>query len=154
MKVPSLPDVTGNSFWNVDTADEADRWIIKDGLDEYHGYSNNPLTNSTLELRPDRQANMFDYHYRLFLIRFLAASLVPPSALTFIALRAVEIYLPTLRINLFARIAAYICGAPLYWAVKNAFNEWRDAANAKRLGAKMVPRLRGKRWGDVDLVQR
>lgn len=95
-----------------------------------------------------------DYTYRLYLIRFLAGMLVPPLTLTFMALSLFAMIHPANRLPGLICISLYIASVPIFWALKSIFAEWRYSVNARKMGASVVPLIKGRRWGSIDIVQR
>ncbi|KAG8881394.1 hypothetical protein FRB98_004374 [Tulasnella sp. 332] len=43
---------------------------------------------------------------------------------------------------------------PVYWHIAGRVRDWQDSKNAKKYGARVIPMIRGKRFGDLDLIAR
>ncbi|KAG9007742.1 hypothetical protein FRB94_013977 [Tulasnella sp. JGI-2019a] len=90
---------------------------------------------------------MFDPVYRIWLIKYLAQTFFPPIALCYL----LSIIVQSGIWRFFAFSACFIA-TPFFWATFGYLQDWRDIVNAKKLGARVVPLIRGKRFGDVDLI--
>ncbi|KAG8873516.1 hypothetical protein FRB97_006659 [Tulasnella sp. 331] len=96
---------------------------------------------------------MFDRRYRIWLIKYLAGIFLPPVALLFVCLKALKAIhkedIPRLIL-----IALYVVSPTIYWNVTGWITEWQDGINARKLGVKSIPLIKGKRFGNMDLVAR
>ncbi|KAG8851394.1 hypothetical protein FRB96_009231 [Tulasnella sp. 330] len=96
---------------------------------------------------------MFDRRYRIWLIKYLAGIFLPPIALLFVCLKALKAIhkedIPRLIL-----IALYVVFPIIYWNVTGWITEWQDGINARKLGVKSIPLIKGKRFGNMDLVAR
>lgn len=94
---------------------------------------------------------MFDWRYRFWLIKYLASLLLAPTALLFVCVRVLEalkdIPGPIL-------VVLFITFPLIYWIVVGWITEWQDAVNARKLGAKSIPLIKGRRFGNMDVVAR
>lgn len=97
---------------------------------------------------------MFDFAYRLWLLKYLAGVFVPPSALVFVTVHGLEALDIGPHLGWAPQTLLSLACTPVCWLIVRQVTEWSDARKAKSVGATLVPILRGKRFGDVDLVQR
>jgi len=96
---------------------------------------------------------MVHYEYRLFIIKLISqVFIVPPLCLTAI-LRTTShfglVSLPTWAFALFL-----LSATPVYWTIKNSWDNYTTEAAARRHGAKLAPICKGKKLGNLDILAR
>lgn len=96
---------------------------------------------------------MIDYKYRVWLIKYLLGVSFPPIALFYVLSKTVATGAAW---NLEGVLICLACLAsmPVYILVKGQLREWRDSVNAKKLNAQVIPSIKGKRYGNLDLIVR
>ncbi|KAG8985262.1 hypothetical protein FRB95_004942 [Tulasnella sp. JGI-2019a] len=93
---------------------------------------------------------MFDWKYRLWLIKYISGVLLPPVALLSVflwGLKAISDFRPLY----LSELSLYLVFIPLYWDFVGRLTEWQDEINARKLGANLIPLIKGKR---MDLIAR
>ncbi|KAG8959345.1 hypothetical protein FRC00_001703 [Tulasnella sp. 408] len=101
------------------------------------------------------KAKMFDIEYRLWLLRRLSNLLLPPLAAVYAALRLLDdTSNPFVPKSLLARTACYIISLPLYWAGWIRLSNWDNERRARKLGARLPPLIKSKKFGGLDLRER
>ncbi|KAG8940266.1 hypothetical protein FRC04_005448 [Tulasnella sp. 424] len=98
---------------------------------------------------------MFDIAYRLWLLRQLSKLFIPPLAAVYIALRFLEqsstSFAPK---GILAQAACYVLSLPVYWAGWIQLSNWDNERRAKKLGARLPPLIKSKKFGGLDLKER
>ncbi|KAG8959347.1 hypothetical protein FRC00_001705, partial [Tulasnella sp. 408] len=98
---------------------------------------------------------MFDIEYRLWLLRRFSKLCLPPLAAVCTTLRLLEDSSNSLVPNsLIARTACYILSLPFYWAGWIQLSNWNNERRARKLGARLPPLIKSKRFGGLDLKER
>lgn len=92
---------------------------------------------------------MKDYGYRLWLIQQAATSIFPPVALIFGVGR-----LTGISFALGTPVFLGLLIAPLFWWLTARLAELYHADQASKLGAGLLPVIRGRKFAGVDLIQR
>ncbi|KAG8999414.1 hypothetical protein FRB94_006194 [Tulasnella sp. JGI-2019a] len=95
---------------------------------------------------------MFDIAYRIWLVKYLAVTFSPTAVLFYILTKSATSDAKAMRKLL--GFALCIAVTPLFWLAFGYIRDWRDSVVAKKLGARLVPLIKGKRFGDVDLITR
>lgn len=93
---------------------------------------------------------MFDYQYRLWFLKQLAESFLPPIAVVFLASRITAGF----GAHVVPRTSVYIVAIPLFWVARHHYTRWRVEAKARRLGVPLPPLIQGKKLGNIDLLRR
>lgn len=95
---------------------------------------------------------MVNLTYRIWLIQSILLTFLPPLATVFLVLHVAEFI--GISPNTAVRLGLCLLSTPIFWFIFRQVREWRDAAAARRLGAKMLPKLQGKSWDNRDLIAR
>ncbi|KAG8861736.1 hypothetical protein FRB96_002694 [Tulasnella sp. 330] len=94
---------------------------------------------------------MFDYHYRLWLVKALVEIFAPPVGATYFGLRALSstcgFYLDTVALSI-----TYAASIPAFWAIHSRITEWLSERKARRMGVPLLPLITGKRFMNLDLI--
>lgn len=90
-------------------------------------------------------------NYRGLLLWQCANFLVPPLAL---ARLVVSVLRSRIELHPLAKAALYIAAVPLIAALRIALADYRDAREAHRRGAALVPRVKGRLPGNIDVMAR
>lgn len=96
---------------------------------------------------------MLDLTYRIWLVQYLLSVFSPTAALYYVLSKN---YMGQGGFNLGgpSRLALCLIATPFFWFVFGRVKDWSDSVNAWKLGARVPPLIRGKRFGDVDLATR
>jgi hypothetical protein len=95
--------------------------------------------------------------YAAFRTRLLLETLLPtflaPPLLAAILLRFTS-HWPLIFLENFPRLLLYFSSIPLCFILRVQVIEWKQYREAERLGARMIPRIRGKWPGNLDILWR
>ncbi|KAG8962386.1 hypothetical protein FRC05_005357 [Tulasnella sp. 425] len=98
---------------------------------------------------------MFDIAYRLWLIRQFSKLFIPPLAVVYTTLRLLEqsssSFAPK---GILAQVACYVLSLPVYWAGWIQLSNWDNERRARKLGARLPPLIKSKKFGGLDLKER
>ncbi|KAG8891494.1 hypothetical protein FRB99_003566, partial [Tulasnella sp. 403] len=99
---------------------------------------------------------MIDVQYRIWLIRELALSLSPALGVVFLGLRYLDRNPQTgiPRLGTGTRVLVYLLSVPASAFVRRTISRLCYAYRSWRLGVPQAPVLRGKRIGNLDILQR
>jgi hypothetical protein len=94
------------------------------------------------------------FRKRLLLETLLPTFFLPPLFMASLIQVSVfcQIYVP--RSFTISRTMLYIASVPLWFAIRIQMREWKHRRESERLGARMVPRLRGKWPTNIDILLR
>ncbi|KAG8999755.1 hypothetical protein FRB94_014109 [Tulasnella sp. JGI-2019a] len=96
---------------------------------------------------------MFDYKYRLWLVKSAATFFLPPIAVTLLTVRIAHGAFD-LPLNTLVTIAACVLSVPMWWAAKRSIRQWDEERRTRKAGCKQPPLLEGKSFGNMDLADR
>lgn len=96
---------------------------------------------------------MFDYNYRVWLIKYLVRICLPPAALVYVLSKTVAAGVASAPTGV---LGFFVCLAltAVFGLLTDGVRDWRDSVNAKKLNAQVIPEIRGKRFGNMDLIAR
>lgn len=97
---------------------------------------------------------MFNSHYRLWLLRTIASSVVLPVATTIVALRLLQRVSPSTVLGGFVKTLACAFSPVVWWTLQEWLSGLEGEMLVKQEGCKQVPLLKGKLWGSLDLAPR
>ena len=96
---------------------------------------------------------MFDYNYRLYIIKAIATVLfLPPSILT--ACLHVSARMGVGELTGRIKTLSLVLITPLFWYLKNWWDQRTAKVQARRHGAYLVPVFKGKSLGNIDVMGR
>lgn len=96
---------------------------------------------------------MFDYQYRLWLLKSLFKVFAPPLAITLAVVRLVSRDWDGRMNGLFTAVV-FVISVPVFWIVSGWLAQLDDERKARRMGLKQAPLMEGKSWGNMDLANR
>lgn len=105
-------------------------------------------------LRTSPSADMFNSHYRLWLLRTIASSVLLPVATTIVALRLLQRVSPSTVLGGFVKTLACAFSPVVWWTLQEWLSGLEGEMLVKQEGCKQVPLLKGKLWGSLDLAPR
>jgi hypothetical protein len=95
--------------------------------------------------------------YAAFRTRLLLETILPtilaPPLLAAILLRFVSYWLPN-ALDYLPSLLLYVLSIPLCFILQVQMTEWKQRREAEKLGARMVPRIRGRWPGNLDILLR
>lgn len=99
-------------------------------------------------------AYMFDYTYRLWLIRELAQLIAVPDAIIFACFRALDELGHGQQVGALVRGVAYVVAPFAFGAARMHLSRWNNERKARIKGIKLPKVITGQKWGNVDLMKR
>ncbi|KAF8314509.1 cytochrome P450 [Clavulina sp. PMI_390] len=87
-------------------------------------------------------------NYRVYIAVVFLNLLVPPLGLAALVSR----FLLPQHLTSMYRTLLYLLATPLYWTVKIQYGDWVNRGEAKRRGAVLAPEVRGKWFGNLDIL--
>lgn len=90
-------------------------------------------------------------NYRLIYLATLARVFLLPPLILSVFFRVTPQLYPNHRT---LRLFLYILSAPLAWSIRKTYELSSQASDAKRLGARQIPTVRGKWPGNIDIAKR
>ncbi|KAG8897159.1 hypothetical protein FRB99_008393 [Tulasnella sp. 403] len=99
---------------------------------------------------------MVDVQYRIWLLREIALNLSPALGMVFLGFRYLDRHAPTglPRLGTGAKVVIYVLSVPFAAFVRRTVSRLSYAYKSWKLGVPQAPVLRGKRIGNLDLLQR
>ncbi|KAG8842999.1 hypothetical protein FRB96_004480 [Tulasnella sp. 330] len=99
------------------------------------------------------QPIMFDYQYRLWLVRYLVKVLAPPLVTTAAGLQFIS-WAYGVRLSSVPSSALFVVSPLVYWMIKGRLAQLRDERKTRQVGMKQAPLIEGKSWANLDLADR
>ncbi|KAG8877170.1 hypothetical protein FRB97_003625 [Tulasnella sp. 331] len=112
-----------------------------------------PIVTSPLGLEFLLQPIMFDYQYRLWLVRYLVKVLAPPLVTTAAGLQFIS-WAYGVRLSSVPSSALFVVSPLVYWMIKGRLAQLRDERKTRQVGMKQAPLIEGKSWANLDLADR
>lgn len=97
---------------------------------------------------------MLDLGYRLWLVKYLLGVFVPPAIALWAACKVLAYANPAWNPGALLQVVGYLLFPPIFWDAFSRAIEWRDSRTAKKLGAKTIPLITGKRFANIDSIAR
>lgn len=97
---------------------------------------------------------MFDIAYRIWLLKYLLGLFFPPATLLYVLSKTVAAGTAPWGFLGIGCFVISLLSTPIYWLIAGRVREWQDARHARECGAQVIPVIKGKRFGDVDLIER
>ncbi|QRV82734.1 cytochrome P450 family protein [Ceratobasidium sp. AG-Ba] len=91
------------------------------------------------------------FHHRRALITTLARFIGLPTTLIYAALKLSQFHSATWLQYIFVGFL-YVLSVPVFWSVRNVVHLWWQDREARRLGARPIPRIQGKWPGNIDVL--
>ncbi|KAG8882384.1 hypothetical protein FRB98_003737 [Tulasnella sp. 332] len=111
------------------------------------------IKTSPLGLEFLLQPIMFDYQYRLWLVRYLVKVLAPPLVTTAAGLQFIS-WAYGVRLSSVPSSALFVVSPLVYWMIKGRLAQLRDERKTRQVGMKQAPLIEGKSWANLDLADR
>ncbi|KAG8889661.1 hypothetical protein FRB98_003464 [Tulasnella sp. 332] len=97
---------------------------------------------------------MFDPDYRIWLVKYLIIICSPTIGFYYFLSKFVSLGKGESDFHKISCFAVCLLATPFFWLVFGRVRDWQDEANARKLGARLPPLLKGKRFGNADLIAR
>ncbi|KAG8871384.1 hypothetical protein FRB98_000821 [Tulasnella sp. 332] len=95
---------------------------------------------------------MFDPAYRIWLIKYLIIVFSPTVAFYYFLSNTLGSGNEGSGFGKFFYLSACLITTPFVWFIFGRMRDWRDSVNASKLGARLPPLLKGKRFDNADLI--
>ena len=113
----------------------------------YRGFSCSPPVSSSMANTPKRKLPPGPSYIVSQILNWKTAGYISSVALIHVASGAVDIYIPV-----WAIVASSVIALPAALYLQSGLREWRDKRTAAALGARLAPKVTGKRPLGMDLI--